>query len=514
MVRRVLAVLAGAGCYAAALPPFDHPLAGWLTLVPLLLVLRGRRPLAAGAWGALYGFACGWAVTWWLTGAVASYFAAGIVAGALATSAAYLVAIGTTFGAFAAGTVVLQRARGGFATQLAVAALWTACELVRGRVFGQPWALLGYTQHDVTPLVQVTAATGIYGVSFVVALGSVGIADALAALRGPGWPTALRRLAGPATVVVAVALAGALRVAQGLAPAADARPVVVVQSNVPPAFHWTRAFAEAQFLANVRLTEQIAAATQPALVVWPENAVTLYLEQEPFLARTLARLASRLGADVLVGGPRWADGYTYNSVRLLRPGGAPGGHYDKRRLVPFAEAPPLDAPPAAGPIETPRAFTAGTTPGVLDGFTRLGVTICHELLYPDVVHDAVVGGATVLVNVANDGWLDAGHGVGSRQHFAMAKVRAVEARRWLVRAATTGVSAVVDPFGRTVIVAPTGVPTVATALVAPETGLTPYVRFGDWFAFACAVWALAALAWALLAPASAAGFREPAPATA
>jgi apolipoprotein N-acyltransferase len=510
MGRRVLAVLVGAACYAAALPPFDYPVAGWLTLVPLLLVVRGRRPLAAGAWGALYGFACGWTVTWWLTGAVASYFDAGIVAGALAMSAAYLVAIGTTFGAFAAGTAVLLRARGGFGTQLAVAALWTACGFVRGRVFGQPWALLGYTQHDVTPLVQVTAVTGIYGLSFLVALGSVGLADAIAALRGPGWRTALRRLAGPAAVVVAVATGGALRVAQGLTPSAEARPVVVVQSNVQPAFHWTRSFAETQFLANVRLTEQIAPATRPALVVWPENAVTLYLEHEPFVARTLARLTSRLGADLLVGGPRFAAGFTYNSVRLLRPGGVPGGHYDKRRLVPFAEAPPLEAPPAAGPIETPRAFTAGTAPGLLDGFTRLGVTICHELLYPDVVHDAVVGGATVLVNVANDGWLDAGHGVGSRQHFAMAKVRAVEARRWLVRAATTGVSAVVDPFGRATVVAPTGVPTVATALVAPETGLTPYVRFGDCFAFACVAWALIAVALARRAPAPA-PLPDPAP---
>ncbi|MCW5891739.1 MAG: apolipoprotein N-acyltransferase [bacterium] len=511
MVRRVLAVLAGAGCYAAALPPFDHPIAGWLTLVPLLLVVRRRRPLAAGGFGALYGFACGWAVTWWLTGAVASYFAAGIVAGAVAMSAAYLVAIGATFGAFAAGAAVLMRHGGGFPTQIAIAALWVACELVRGRVFGQPWALLGYTQHDVTPLLQLTAATGIYGLSFVVALGSVGIADALAALRGPGRRAALRRLAGPAAVVIGVALAGEIRVARGLAPAAGARAVVVVQSNVPPAFHWTRAFAEAQFLANVRLTETIAQATRPALVVWPENAVTLYLEHEPFVARTLARLAARLDADLLIGGPRWAAGRTYNSVRLVRPDGTAGGHYDKRRLVPFAESPPLAVPSEAGPLESPRAFSPGTDPGLLAGFTRLGVSICHELLYPDVVHDAVAAGATVLVNVANDGWLDAGHGIGSRQHFAMAKVRAVEAQRFLVRAATTGVSAVVDPFGRTVTAAPTGLATIASAQVVPETALTPYVRFGDWFAFACLAWALVALARALGAPAAADRVRQPEP---
>lgn len=511
MARRVLAVLAGAGCYAAALPPFDQPLAGWLTLVPLLLVVRGRAPLAAGAWGALYGFACGWTVTWWLAGAVASYFAAGIVAGALAMSAAYLVAIGTTFGAFAAGAAVLWRRGGGFASQVAVAALWTACELVRGRVLGQPWALLGYTQHEVTPLLQVTAATGVYGLSFLVALGSAGIADALAALRGPGWRPALRRLAGPAAVVATVALAGELRVARAPAPGADARAVVVVQSNVPPAFHWTRAFAASQFLANVRLTEGIAATAQPALVVWPENAVTLYLEQEPFAARTLARLARRLGADLLVGGPRWAGGRTYNSARLVRPDGRDGGHYDKRRLVPFAEAPPLAASPAPSPVESPRAFSPGTEPGLLASFTRLGVSICHELLYPDVVHDAVAGGATVLVNLANDGWLDAGHGVGSRQHFAMAKLRAVEAQRWLVRAATTGVSAVVDPFGRTVTAVPTGVPTVAAARVVPETALTPYVRYGDWFALACALWALLALARAVAAPAAADRVGDPAP---
>src|SRR5262249_42873180 len=189
-----------------ALPRFDLWPCAWLALVPLILVVRGRATGGAAAYGALAGFVSGWAATWWLAKAVAGYFQAGILVGALAMSAAYVVAVSSAFVLFALGVRVLAE-RGPFA----LAALWTACELVRTRVFGQPWGLLGYTQHGKPALLQIAAVTGVYGVSFLVALGNAAVAEAVWRWRsGAGRRSAAVALAAPAAVVATVWVGGAL----------------------------------------------------------------------------------------------------------------------------------------------------------------------------------------------------------------------------------------------------------------------------------------------------------------
>src|SRR5438128_9098340 len=126
---RALAMVAGAAAYALALPPFDHAALAWVTLVPLLLVVRTVPPRRALAWGALYGFTAAWMATWWLAQAVARYFAVGILPAALAMSAAYGVAVGGAFGLFAAGAAFVVAGGGTLSRRLvAVPALWTAVE--------------------------------------------------------------------------------------------------------------------------------------------------------------------------------------------------------------------------------------------------------------------------------------------------------------------------------------------------------------------------------------------------
>src|SRR5439155_12419189 len=148
------------------------------------------------------------------------------------------------------------------------------------------------------------------------------LAEALVALRdGRGGRAACTALAVPAAVIGGVWLVGTAHAVRGPSGGFAAQSVAVVQTGVPPAFHWTRAYAEQQLMAHVRATEALPAAGGPALIVWPENALTLYLESEPLLARQLAGLATRHRADLLFGGPRYADGQTFNSARLLRSSG-------------------------------------------------------------------------------------------------------------------------------------------------------------------------------------------------
>ena len=118
--------------------------------------------------------------------------------------------------------------------------------------------------------------------------------------------------------------------------------------------------------------------------------------------------------------------------------GRDGGHYDKRRLVLFAEEKPRGSATSESPGASPEEFSSGVASGVLQSFVRLGVSICHEITHPDLITESVSDGAELLVNIANDGWLDAGSEFVGQQHLAMAIFRAVETRRYLVRAATTG----------------------------------------------------------------------------
>jgi len=371
---------------------------------------------------------------------------------------------------------------------LLLPALWVTTEYLRGSVLGQPWGLLGYTQHAQLGLIQVATLGGVYAVSFLVAVGNTAVADLVEHLAGGrrDWNRALGTIVLPGVVVSACWLGGWTITPTSEPPSPDARQVAIVQTNVSPSLHWTRSYTDAQVVAHLRASESLPAGTA-SLIVWPENSVPRYLEREPMLAVQLATLAMRQKADVLFGGPRYDRGRTYNAARLITADGRNGGYYDKRRLVLFAEEKPLTFSEHAASNENPEEFSSGSGSGVLESFVPIGVSICHEIVHPDLIRTSVRDGAQLLVNIANDGWLDGGYQVAGGQHLAMAVFRAVETRRFVVRAATTGTSAVIDPHGH--VIASQGPDTagVVTASIRGQQALTPYVRFGDLFALMCVV---------------------------
>src|SRR5262249_45781143 len=174
--------------------------------------------------------------------------------------------------------------------------------------------------------------------------------------------------------------------------------------------------------------------------------------------------------------------------------GGKGCFYDRQRLVLCGEAIPLRAPAPSAPDENPEQFTAGRGPRLLRDSLALGVSICHEVLFPELSANAAHAGAHLLVNVSNDGWLDPRTGVASAQHFAMAPFRAVETRRYLVRAATTGISGAIDPYGRLVASLPAGEAGGPRVRVDGRPGLPPYSRVGDALALGCVLLGVAAVA--------------------
>lgn len=483
ILTRGAAVLAGSASYALALPPFDRAELAWVTLVPLLLVLRSSSAPAGFAYGLLYGCGFGWASTWWSVQAVTRYFHVSMPLAVAGMLLFYVAIFAPTFGLFGAGSAYLYRKLRAPVTAIAIPCLWVVHELIRDRLVGQPWCLLGYSQHGQPALIQIASVTGVYGVSFLIVVSNFGLATTVSQLRARHPMRALAALTSSLVLLAGVWSAGLTSMRPTLRTWGQTKSVAIVQTGIAPAYEWTRAYSERQLRAHVAATESLSG--KPTLVVWPENSITQYLEAEPLLAAQLGELAKRRHADLLFGAPRYEDGRVFNSVRLITADGRYGGHYDKQRLVVFAEAGLLADPIASGSNPSPREFSAGHEPGILSAAVPVGVSICHEITYPDLIRRTVRDGAELLVNVSNDGWLDPGHGVATRQHLAMAVFRAVETRRYVIRAATTGVSGVIDPYGRILATMPPGSSGVLESSVVPRRKLTPYVRVGDAFALVC-----------------------------
>jgi apolipoprotein N-acyltransferase len=494
-VLRPLATAASALLYAAAVPPWDIDLLGPVVLTPFLLALRGARTKTGFVWGAALGLASAATVTWWATPMLARYFDLSFPAAAVVAAGMYLLGVGLPMGAFGAGSAALLRSSR-LAAYTGIPALWVAGELARTHLFtGLPWEFLGHTLHRRASVIQIADTTGAYGVSFLCALTALAVADALGGAartgEGRGRRPGLVPLAIVAALWGATALYGRHRLAAWDAPAETMR-VVAVQADRPPVHRWSPAATARMTRAYLELTRSRLDGHRPALIVWPENTAGFYLDQDPLPLQALRRLSADTGATLIVGGPRRDPerNLLHNAAYAVTAAGIAGA-YHKIRLVPFAEYDPLDL----GRRADATTFVAGERPRPLPHARGpVGVLICYEVLYPHLARALVREGARLLVNISNDAWLDPTGRRAAPQHFSMAVFRAVETRRWLVRAATTGISGVIAPTGIPVAVLPGGRADVLGAEVGLDDTPSPYVRAGDVFAWGSVALALASLA--------------------
>lgn len=358
---------------------------------------------------------------------------------------------------------------------LAWPAAWVLVEWARGWVAsGFPWLWLGTSQVD-TLAGTLLPVTGTLGVSLLVML-ACGV-FALALSRAWEGRKAL------ALVLVMLALIPLnFRPASSLhwtTPDGAPLAVALVQGNVEQ----TRKWDAAQVLPTLRLYEQATLAAADAdLVVWPEAAIPLLWHQYP--ESWLAGLADAEGPALVLGALVWdreADRY-YNTVAAFEQRPEAAQFYAKQRLVPFGEYFPVPALVRSWLrlMDLPYSdFAAGGTgqATLAVAGVRIGASICYEAAFPAAMMDPLPE-AGLLINVSNDAWF--GDSIGPHQHFQMARVRAREAGRPLLRATNTGITAVVDADGRVQARLPQFEPGVLRATVQPRSGATPYVRYGDW----------------------------------
>jgi apolipoprotein N-acyltransferase len=488
-VARIGAVLLSAVAYCLAFPPWNAWPLAWVALVPFLLALRGASAAGAAALGFLWGTAVLSGIGYWVPGALAYYWQQPYWFGFLFALGVAVVFMGQYFALFAIACRRVAARWGPWSRPWLIAALYVTCELARAKLLtGHPWLLLGYALVPRASMIQAADLGGVYVLSFVLALASGFVAEAVRS-SVPRVPP----LVAAALVVVAVWGYGSVRLARPV-PTEPAVPVMIVQGNSDLGSAWQAEFYGQGLEQYLRLTMTGAARTKPRLVVWPESAVTFFLEDEPTYRSAIARVLAMEGADLIVGGPRKENGGSrfYNSAFYMTPDGRIESRYDKVHLLPFAEYFPLRTIQfLRRRFERVRYFTAADEPALLR--TRIGdvaTLICFEAIFPEVVRRQTAAGAGLLVNLSNDGWF--GPSGGADQHLSMVALRAVESRLWVVRATTTGISAVVDPYGRITTHAPVFTAATIDARVVPMQVTTPYERIGDLFAWLCV--AVAALA--------------------
>ena len=485
--------LAGGAIYALAQPPFDRTAVCWVCLVPVLAAIAACRTARGGALcGLAFALLFSAIEAGWLPGAIAVFFGTSAVVGWLGALAVYLAFAGVPYALFGALAQRLLRRSRTLACLLGVPALVVLTEWVRTHVlWGLPWGLLGHALAGVPALIQIADVSGIAGVSFVIALVN-------GALLGALHARTLRAAVTPVVVALGVVggvwcYGGARLAALDAGAVGRAVRVGVLQPNQAPVYHATAVSGDRTLQNLVRLSQQNFGGGKVDLVVWPEYAVPLYLERDAAAGRTLQRLAATLGAPRIVGAPATTDDEPrryFNAAHLITPAGGATALYRKRRLVPFAEYPPVGFRGTGGTV-----FSAGDAPVLFDAAgVQWGPTICLDVIYPAVVRQTVRAGAEVLVNLSNDSWLAARGGGAAAQQLDQTIFRAVETRRDIVRATTTGISAVVDAGGRPRVMLGERQAGGVVALVQPRHDRTPYTRAGDLFVGLCLL-AVLGLAW-------------------
>jgi len=378
---------------------------------------------------------------------------------------------------------------------LAAPVVWVATELGRTYIIsGFPWVLLGYSQVTVLPIAQLASLFGVYGVSMLVAAVSAALAFAA---TGPRRYALYVPAAVVLVIVLLVAVWGSRRVAASeWTRAGEPIRIGMIQGNVDQAQKWDVTRASAIFQDYLNMTRQ-AIREGAQLVLWPESSTPFLFEEDRPAAAMVRKLAEQARVPMVFGSDQIERGRPdryYNSAFLVRADGTTGGVYRKMHLVPFGEYVPLQRLLffAAPLTEQSGTFSPGLNPELLavDGHP-ISVAICYEVVYPNLVRQFVAGGSELLTTITNDAWF--GQTSAPIQHFQQAAMRAIENGRYLVRSANTGISGIVDPYGRVLAQTPIFQSAVLVGEARYLRTSTFFRRHGDVLAYASVVATLALL---------------------
>ena len=493
----MLPVLSGV-LLTLSFPKFGHPTWAWVALLPLLVaVTRVASTRAAFQAGLLAGVVHFAGTIYWIPQVMVEFGGLAVPV-AWAVHVLFVLYLALYPALFAAVLWIIcrhQGQRGLLWTPL----VWVTSELGRVYLFtGFPWELLGYSQASFLVVAQVASLVGVLGISALVALVNGTVAFGVVSTAPRRW----RPLGHAVVLLLVCGLFGAVRLRSGeLLETGHPLRVAVLQGNIPQDEKWNPVLGDAILQKYLDFTRR-AANSGAELVVWPE-AATPFAFRGDRRAELIRDMAREQNVHVLFGTTDivWRDGEEpryYNAAVTVGPSGETTGIYHKQHLVPWGEYVPLrDLLFFVSPlVESVGGFSKGMGSVTLpvDDHT-VGTAICYEIIYPELVRDFVTQGGRLLTTVTNDAWY--GPTSAPYQHFQMATMRAIENGRFLVRAANTGISGVVDPYGRAVVRTSVYEEALVSAEVRFLDHRTLYSRVGDLLAYGSGVVTvgLLGLAW-------------------
>jgi apolipoprotein N-acyltransferase len=504
MLRQDIKSPAAAGIAASALsgllaafsfPDFNLSFLAWFAFVPLLIFIPRAPALSSFFYGIISGGVSFAVILYWL---IPTFSAAGepvfLAMLSLLTLSLYISLYTGLFCLMS--NRYFRKSGGGWLSLIFLPSLWVALEFLRGHLLsGFPWCLLGYSQWEFTRIIQISDVTGVYGVSFALIAVNASLAAATRGLifkeGGKGRSGAMAPLAFALLVFFACYSYGFLA-EKKIKYGAGGFRAALLQGNIDQYKKWDSAYA-GEILRSYEGLAIRAAASAPDLIVWPESALPAVLSGNRQINSRVAQLCKRTHTYHFIGAVDYSGGRFYNSAFLFDPAGTISGRYDKVHLVPFGEIIPLKAflgrfvrtLNELGEISPGRGHTVFVLRGA-----RFGSTICFEAIFPELTRELTKNGAGFIVNLTNDAWyLDTS---APAQHFAFNVFRAVENRRCVLRAANTGISGVIDPYGRIMRKTRVFTEDVIIADFAPASAdFSFYTAYGDVFSFLCVIVSLA-----------------------
>ncbi len=483
--------------YFMSFPKFGFGVIAWIALVPLFVALNNVSSLSrALVLGWTAGITAHIGMLYWIAHVVVNYGYLPLVLGVILTVllAGYL---SVYFALFAAGIVYF---RGRAPLYLAAPVLWICLEYLKSSLFtGFPWENLGYSQFSNLLFIQTADITGVSGLSFLIVLLNAAFFTLLTERSKKSLALALAVF----LIWSGVYAYGAMRIREIRRSMENARSmdVSLIQGNIDQSVKWNENFQT----ETIRIYEELSlsGANAPgSLVVWPETAVPFSYQEPGDLQARVRQLPSQtkswllFGSISYVAAPAGTD--YFNSAFLLSPGGDLAGKYDKVHLVPYGEYVPLRTlfPFVSSLASGIGDFAAGKGYSPLRmGEKKIGVLICYEGILPRAARRYKNAAADVLVNITNDAWF--GKTSAPYQHLSMSVFRAVETRLCLVRAANTGISALVDPTGKILAQTKLFEQDQITGRIPLIQTPTFYARYGDWFVWAGFIGLAGLFLWSL-----------------
>jgi apolipoprotein N-acyltransferase len=485
--RRGLLALASGVLIALSFPNPNLSFLAWVALIPLLIALEESTPQVAFRVGFTCGISAYALILYWLNIVFTRY-------GKLPWSVSimiYLLLVLWLAMFYGLSTCVGRLGeQNGIKTAFTLPIAWVAFDFIRSFLFsGFAWGMLGHSQFRTLPLIQIADLVGVYGITVLIVLANIVLYRALRALSGTRVPYPVKSSTLLLLMMIATLYYGFSRLNAPVLTQTKPLRVALIQGNIPQDVKWSPEFRQRTIDTYDRLTRE-AAKEGVDLIVWPESAVPFFFQDEPLQAERIRGLARELNSYLLFGSPahelRNGRSTFLNSAFMISPLGETVGRADKLHLVPLGEYIPL------GNLLTfinklvvgIGDFSPGERAVVLDaGGTKLGVQVCYEVIFPELARQYVRGGARVLVAITNDAWF--GRSSAPYQHLAIATFRAVETRTPLIRAANTGVTAIVDQNGYIRTMTGLFAEGYRTGEIQPGSGQSLYLTIGDTPAWLC-----------------------------